>query len=87
MPESFVLRADERGNDRMPSTGDYASYVAGHPDGVITRRSSFNFHQGAARCGDVELERRDSAGFQGGAPLAIEPRRPGTDLLLVETVL
>jgi quercetin 2,3-dioxygenase len=41
----FVLRADKRGHSRLVSTGPNASYVAGHPDGVITRRSSFNFHE------------------------------------------
>jgi redox-sensitive bicupin YhaK (pirin superfamily) len=40
----FVLRAAERGFSRLVSTGANASYVAGHPDGVITRHSSFNFH-------------------------------------------
>jgi quercetin 2,3-dioxygenase len=42
--ESFVLRSGERGFARLASTGVNASYVAGHPDGVITRHSSFNFH-------------------------------------------
>lgn len=42
--DSFVLRSPERGYDRLPSTGANATYVAGHPDGVITRRSCFNFH-------------------------------------------
>jgi redox-sensitive bicupin YhaK (pirin superfamily) len=41
----FVLRAGERGYDRLPSVGPNASYVAGHPDGVITRHSNFNFHE------------------------------------------
>jgi quercetin 2,3-dioxygenase len=41
----FVLRAGERGYNRLPSVGPNASYVAGHPDGVITRHSSFNFHE------------------------------------------
>jgi len=41
----FVLRAAERGYSRLPSVGLNASYVAGHPDGVITRHSSFNFHE------------------------------------------
>lgn len=39
----FELKADARGLDELPSTGPYATYVAGHPDGRITRRSSFNF--------------------------------------------
>ena len=41
----FVLRAAERGFSRLVSTGANATYVAGHPDGVITRHSSFNFHE------------------------------------------
>jgi quercetin 2,3-dioxygenase len=43
--ESFVLRGDARGYTRLASTGPNASYVAGHPDGFITRHSSFNFHE------------------------------------------
>jgi redox-sensitive bicupin YhaK (pirin superfamily) len=45
MSVSFVLRAGERGYSRLVSTGPNASYVSGHPDGVITRHSSFNFHE------------------------------------------
>ena len=45
MSVNFVLRAGERGYSYLPSTGPNASYVAGHPDGVITRHSSFNFHE------------------------------------------
>ena len=41
----FVLRADERGHNFLPSVGLNARYVAGHPDGAITRHSSFNFHE------------------------------------------
>jgi quercetin 2,3-dioxygenase len=41
----FVLRASERGYSWLPSVGLNASYVAGHPDGAITRHSSFNFHE------------------------------------------
>ena len=44
MTGNFVLRSGERGYTRLASTGPNASYVAGHPDGVITRHSSFNFH-------------------------------------------
>jgi quercetin 2,3-dioxygenase len=40
---SFVLRADERGYQKILSTGATASYVGGHPDAFITRFSSFNF--------------------------------------------
>lgn len=43
MNVDFVLRAADRGHIRLVSTGPNASYVAGHPDGVITRHSSFNF--------------------------------------------
>lgn len=45
MSGNFVLRAAERGYTRLVSIGPNASYVAGHPDGVITRHSSFNFHE------------------------------------------
>ena len=45
MSVRFVLRAGERGYSYLPSVGLNASYVAGHPDGVITRHSSFNFHE------------------------------------------
>lgn len=45
MSVRFVLRAAERGFSRLESTGTNATYVAGHPDGVITRHSSFNFHE------------------------------------------
>ena len=45
MSVRFVLRDGERGFSRLPSTGANATYVAGHPDGVITRHSSFNFHE------------------------------------------
>lgn len=54
----FELKADKRGHDSLPSTGAYASYVAGHPDGRITRWSSFNFgdHQdGIAGFGRVRV--------------------------------
>ena len=45
MSVRFVLRAGERGYSYLPSKGLNASYVAGHPDGAITRHSSFNFHE------------------------------------------
>jgi redox-sensitive bicupin YhaK (pirin superfamily) len=45
MSVRFVLRAGDRGYSYLPSVGSNASYVAGHPDGVITRHSSFNFHE------------------------------------------
>lgn len=45
MSVRFVLRAGERGYSYLPAVGLNASYVAGHPDGVITRHSSFNFHE------------------------------------------
>jgi quercetin 2,3-dioxygenase len=43
MTNSFVLRADERGYNKILSTGATAGYVGGHPDAFITRFSSFNF--------------------------------------------
>jgi redox-sensitive bicupin YhaK (pirin superfamily) len=45
MTSSFVLRADERGFNKILSTGPTASYVGGHPDAFVTRSSSFNFHE------------------------------------------
>jgi redox-sensitive bicupin YhaK (pirin superfamily) len=44
MSQSFVLRADERGYNKIVSTGETAGYVGGHPDAYVTRWSSFNFH-------------------------------------------
>jgi redox-sensitive bicupin YhaK (pirin superfamily) len=44
MSSSFVLRDHERGHDLIRSDGTRASYIAGHPDGFVTRASSFNFH-------------------------------------------
>jgi redox-sensitive bicupin YhaK (pirin superfamily) len=41
----FVLRAGERGYSYLSSAGPNASYVAGHPEGAITRHSSFKFHE------------------------------------------
>ena len=38
---SFVIRALERGHDLIRSDGAHSSYVAGHPDGFITRRIEF----------------------------------------------
>ncbi|MYZ44736.1 pirin [Achromobacter sp. KS-M25] len=43
MNNNFVLRAHERGYDKLLSTGGAASYIAGHPDAILTRHSSFNF--------------------------------------------
>jgi hypothetical protein len=45
MSNDFVMRADERGFQKIPSTGPTAAYVSGHPDAFITRWSSFNFHE------------------------------------------
>jgi redox-sensitive bicupin YhaK (pirin superfamily) len=45
MSVRFVLHAGDRGYSYLPSVGPNASYVAGHPEGVITRHSSFNFHE------------------------------------------
>jgi redox-sensitive bicupin YhaK (pirin superfamily) len=44
MSQTFVLRAEQRGYDKIVSTGPSAGYVGGHPDAFITRWSSFNFH-------------------------------------------
>jgi quercetin 2,3-dioxygenase len=44
MTGSFVLRANERGFNKIVSSGATAGYVGGHPDAFITRWSSFNFH-------------------------------------------
>ncbi|PPQ29059.1 pirin family protein [Rhodopila globiformis] len=43
MSNAFVLHADERGYDKILSTGATAAYAGGHPDAFITRCSSFNF--------------------------------------------
>lgn len=45
MSNSFVIRSNERGHDTIKSDGSRASYIAGHPDGFVTRASSFNFHE------------------------------------------
>ena len=45
MQDSFILRAADRGHGRYVSTGPNASYIAGHPDAVLMRQSSFNFHE------------------------------------------
>jgi hypothetical protein len=45
MSVRFLLRAGQRGYSHLPSVGLNASYIAGHPDGAITRHSSFNFHE------------------------------------------
>ncbi len=58
MTGNFVLRSCERGYTRLASTGPNASYVAGHPEGVITRHSSFNFHDyqsGIASFGKIRV--------------------------------
>ena len=58
MSVQFVLRAGERGFTRLASTGPNASYISGHPDGEITRHSSFNFHDyqsGIAGFGSVRV--------------------------------
>jgi redox-sensitive bicupin YhaK (pirin superfamily) len=41
--ESFVLKSQERGYNKLISVGGSSSYIAGHPDAFITRHSSFNF--------------------------------------------
>jgi redox-sensitive bicupin YhaK (pirin superfamily) len=45
MSVRFQLRAGQRGYSHLASVGPNASYVAGHPDGAITRHSGFNFHE------------------------------------------
>jgi len=45
MTNSFVLRAGERGYNKILSAGKTAAYVGGHPDAFVTRYSSFNFHE------------------------------------------
>ena len=45
MSVRFVLRRGDRGYSYLPSVGPNASYVAGHPEGAISRHSSFNFHE------------------------------------------
>jgi len=57
MTETFVLRAAECGFDRLTAR-DNPTYVSGHPDGFITRHSSFNFHgyqSGRAGFGHVRV--------------------------------
>ncbi len=44
MSNSFIIRSAERGHDMIKSDGSRSSYIAGHPDGFVTRASSFNFH-------------------------------------------
>ncbi|MBZ9939224.1 pirin family protein [Mesorhizobium sp. BR1-1-16] len=45
MSQSFIIRNEERGHDLIKSDGSRSSYIAGHPDGFVTRASSFNFHE------------------------------------------
>jgi len=45
MSNNFVMRADERGFEKILSTGKTAAYVGGHPHAFLTRWSSFNFHE------------------------------------------
>lgn len=42
---SFLLRDSERGYNKYLSTGEASSYISGHPEAVLTRHSSFNFHE------------------------------------------
>lgn len=44
MSNSFIIRSEERGHDTIRSEGPSSSYIAGHPDGFVTRASSFNFN-------------------------------------------
>jgi redox-sensitive bicupin YhaK (pirin superfamily) len=55
---SFVLRAADRGHGRYLSTGASSSYIAGHPEAVLTRESSFNFgpyQEGRAGFGKIRV--------------------------------
>jgi quercetin 2,3-dioxygenase len=45
MQNSFILRAGERGHDLIRSSGKRSSHIAGHPEGFVSRESSFNFHE------------------------------------------
>jgi redox-sensitive bicupin YhaK (pirin superfamily) len=45
MSNSFIIRDAERGHNLIRSDGSRSSYIAGHPDGFVTRASSFNFHE------------------------------------------
>ncbi|MDI7865136.1 pirin family protein [Rhizobiaceae bacterium n13] len=45
MSHQFIIRNEERGHDMIKSDGSRSSYIAGHPDGFVTRASSFNFHE------------------------------------------
>jgi quercetin 2,3-dioxygenase len=58
MTESFVMRSSDRGFIKVLSDGEASSYVAGHPDGVFTRHSSFNFREyqsGRAGFGQIRV--------------------------------
>jgi quercetin 2,3-dioxygenase len=58
LQNGFELRSNDRGHSHLPSTGSYAEYVAGHPDGSITRDSSFNFREfqnGRAGFGKIKV--------------------------------
>jgi rubredoxin/redox-sensitive bicupin YhaK (pirin superfamily) len=44
-PSQFILRDSERGFHQYLSTGDSSSYISGHPEAVLSRHSSFNFHE------------------------------------------
>lgn len=58
MSNSFLMRADERGYEKIVSIGKSMSYAGGHPDAFITRSSSFNFHDyqsGRAAFGKIRV--------------------------------
>jgi quercetin 2,3-dioxygenase len=44
-PSRFVLRDSERGFHQYLSTGEASSYIGGHPDAILSRHSSLNFHE------------------------------------------
>ena len=76
----FVLRDDERGYNKILSQAlpigpalvpRHSTYVSGHPDAYIIRRSSFNFHEyqtghdglGKIRCFGDEIFSPNGAGY------------------------
>jgi len=70
MASSFILRANERGFNKLLSTGPNASYIAGHPDAFIARHSSFNFHEyqsGRPGFGRIRVFGDEVFGGQGAA--------------------
>lgn len=44
-PSQFVLRDSDRAFHQYLSTGAESSYISGHPQAILSRHSSFNFHE------------------------------------------